>query len=199
MKTVNTYSHFNGLEFLQIRKPTLLDEVLKIVDAVDPEECRTIIQNESEGTEPKISAVGLTQDFATRFRTKGWTESFAETPTEAYSPGQYPRLPQPERNAVWESNEGLLAVESQVQFFKDRVGVNLRLDVSPLLENEQFANHLALYIGDHIDVGIEILPMKSLQAQMSSGVAYYEGEFYNVVRQGRGVPAVPLVILGISP
>ena len=39
-----------------------------------------------------------------------------------------------------------------------------------------------------IDVGIEILPMKSLQ-QMSSGVAYYEGELYNVVRQGRGVPA----------
>jgi hypothetical protein len=41
--------------------------------------------------------------------------------------------------------------------------------------------------------------MKSLQAQMSSGVAYYEGELYNVIRQGRGVPAVPLVILGIAP
>jgi hypothetical protein len=41
--------------------------------------------------------------------------------------------------------------------------------------------------------------MKLLQAQMSSGVAYYEGELYNVVRQGRGVPAVPLVIIGIAP
>jgi hypothetical protein len=41
--------------------------------------------------------------------------------------------------------------------------------------------------------------MKSLQSQMSSGVAYYEGEFYNVVRQGRGVPAVPLIIIGIAP
>ena len=48
-------------------------------------------------------------------------------------------------------------------------------------------------------MGVEILPMKSLQAEMSSGVAYYEGEIYNVVRQGRGVPAVPLVILGIAP
>jgi len=34
---------------------------------------------------------------------------------------------------------------------------------------------------------------------MSSGIAYYEGELYNVVRQGRGVPSVPLVILGIVP
>ncbi len=50
-----------------------------------------------------------------------------------------------------------------------------------------------------INVGVEILPMKSLQAQMSSGVGYYEGELYNVVRQGRGVPAVPLVIIGIAP
>lgn len=35
--------------------------------------------------------------------------------------------------------------------------------------------------------------------QMSSGVAYYEGELYNVVRNGRGVPAVPLVLVGIEP
>ena len=41
--------------------------------------------------------------------------------------------------------------------------------------------------------------MKELQNQMSSGVAYYEGEIYNVVRQGRGIPAVPLVIFGIAP
>jgi len=41
--------------------------------------------------------------------------------------------------------------------------------------------------------------MKILQSQMSSGVAYYEGELYNIIRQGRGVPAVPLIIIGIAP
>jgi len=40
---------------------------------------------------------------------------------------------------------------------------------------------------------------KSLQSQISSGVPYYEGEFYDVVRQGRGVSAVPLIIIGIAP
>ena len=53
-------------------------------------------------------------------------------------------------------------------------------------------------MGDTIDVGIEVLPMKSLQKNMSSGVAYYEGELYNVVRQGRGVPAVPIVLIGVD-
>jgi hypothetical protein len=58
---------------------------------------------------------------------------------------------------------------------------------------------MAFFVGDIIDVGVEILPMKTLQARMSSGVGYYEGELYNVIRQGRGVPAVPLVLIGVIP
>jgi len=30
-------------------------------------------------------------------------------------------------------------------------------------------------------------------------IAYYEGELYNLIRQGRGVPAVPLVLIGVAP
>lgn len=83
-------------------------------------------------------------------------------------------------------------------FIRDRVGVSICVDRQTLAPSELYARHLAFYVGDQIDVGVEILPMKSLQQQMSSGVAYYEGEFYNVVRQGRGVPAVPLVLIGIE-
>lgn len=62
-----------------------------------------------------------------------------------------------------------------------------------------FVKHMAFYIGDEIDVGIEILPMKSMVSEMSSGIGYFENELYNVIRQGRGVPAVPLVVFGIAP
>jgi hypothetical protein len=50
-----------------------------------------------------------------------------------------------------------------------------------------------------IDIGIEILPMKELQKERSSGPGYYEGELYNLIRQGRGIPAVPLVVVGVAP
>ena len=30
-------------------------------------------------------------------------------------------------------------------------------------------------------------------------MVYYEGELYNVIRNGRGVPAVPLVIVAVEP
>ena len=63
----------------------------------------------------------------------------------------------------------------------------------------QLLRHLAFYVRDEIDVGIEILPMKAMQQHMSSGPGYFEGELYNVSRNGRGVPAVPLVIVGLCP
>ncbi|MBL0020662.1 MAG: hypothetical protein IPP17_30570 [Bacteroidetes bacterium] len=62
-----------------------------------------------------------------------------------------------------------------------------------------YTEHLADYVANKIDLGIEILPMKSMQAQMSSGPGYYEGALYDLIRQGRGVPAVPLVLIGLEP
>jgi hypothetical protein len=88
---------------------------------------------------------------------------------------------------------------NQTDFVKDRVAIEVQFGKYSFVAYDLFVKHLAFYVGDQIDVGVEILPMKSLQSQMSSGVAYYEGEFYNVVRQGRGVPAVPLIIIGIAP
>lgn len=65
--------------------------------------------------------------------------------------------------------------------------------------NDLFVKHMLFYSGGVINLGIEILPTKKMQSQMSSGVAYYEGEVYNVMRQGRNSPPVPLLILGIEP
>lgn len=84
------------------------------------------------------------------------------------------------------------------RFVKDRVALQILPKTTESKPSSVYGVCLSAYIEDQIDVGIEVLPMKSMQSQMSSGVAYYEGELYNVVRNGRGVPAVPLVILGIE-
>ena len=55
------------------------------------------------------------------------------------------------------------------------------------------------YVGDVIDLGVEILPMKVLWADMSSGPSYYEGELYNLIHEGRGVPEVPVLLVGVAP
>ena len=88
---------------------------------------------------------------------------------------------------------------NQTDFVKDRVAVEVQFGKYSFVAYDLFVKHMAFFIGNVIDVGIEILPMKELQEEMSSGVAYYEGELYNLIREGRGVPAVPLVLVGIAP
>ena len=34
---------------------------------------------------------------------------------------------------------------------------------------------------------------------LSTGIAYFEGEVYNIMRHGRNSPPVPLLIIGIGP
>ena len=41
--------------------------------------------------------------------------------------------------------------------------------------------------------------MGLLEREMSSRVPYYERDLLSVIRQGRGVPAVPLVLIGVVP
>lgn len=88
---------------------------------------------------------------------------------------------------------------SQMELMKDRVALEVQFGKYSFNAYDLIAKHLAFYVGDVIDVGVEVLPMKEMSAQMSSGISYYEGELYNVIRQGRGVPAVPLVLIGVAP
>lgn len=108
-------------------------------------------------------------------------------------------LPADQQKKEFET-EGITPIFSynQTDFVKQQVAIEIQFGKYSFVAYDLFVKHLAFYVGDKIDVGIEILPMKSLQVQMSSGVAYYEGELYNVIRQGRGVPAVPLVLVGID-
>lgn len=102
-------------------------------------------------------------------------------------------------NDGWEALHAQHKISGVTELFKDRVALFLnphgQAEECPAWRDKCHA----LYVRDEIDVGIEILPMKSLQVQMSSGPGYYEGELYNVIRNGRGVPAVPLVMIGVAP
>ena len=88
---------------------------------------------------------------------------------------------------------------------KERVAVEVQFGKYAFVAFDIFVKHLLFYTGDVINVGVEILPMKAMASdpaggrRMSTGIAYYEGEVYNILRHGRSSPPVPLLILGIGP
>ena len=87
---------------------------------------------------------------------------------------------------------------NQTDFVKEKVAIEVRFGKYAFVAYDLFVKHMLFYSGGVISLGIEILPTKKMQLEMSSGVAYYEGEVYNIMRQGRSSPPVPLLIIGIE-
>ncbi len=202
MKIAETYSHLNGLEFLLVHKPTLWEEITSVIISVDAEECRTKVSKEKTMKgELFYSPIDMNASFKKLLREKGWEESrvsYWVTRSEKLIRKTLIMSAADQKREIESAGEVPIFSYNQTDFVKERVAVEVQFGKYAFVAYDLFVKHLAFYIGDRIDVGIEILPMKSLQSRMSSGVAYYECEFYNVVRQGRGVPAVPLVLIGIE-
>jgi len=202
MKIVETYSHLNGLEFLLVHKPKLWKEIKDVIASVDAEVCKTKVSKEKT-MKGKIlySPIAMNKAFSNLLRANKWQESRVKywvTKSEKLIRKTVTMPPEEQKREIEAAGEVPIFSYNQTDFVKERVAVEVQFGKYSFVAYDLFVKHLAFYVGDYIDVGIEILPMKLLQGQMSSGVAYYEGELYNVVRQGRGVPAVPLIIIGIA-
>lgn len=203
MKIIETYSHLNGLEFLLVHKPSLWTEIRGVIRSVDAQKCRTKISKEKT-MKGKIlySPIDMNKSFDKLLKAKDWEESrvsYWVTKSEKLIRKTLSFPPEEQKKEIEAAGEVPIFSYNQTDFVKERVAVEVQFGKYSFVAYDLFVKHLAFYVGDRIDVGIEILPMKALQSQMSSGVAYYEGEIYNVVRQGRGVPAVPLVLIGVEP
>jgi len=187
MKIVETHSHFNGLEHLLVHKPQLWQEIRDVIQKVGENTTKTTVSKErSTDGFFQYNPVKMNKSFKKLLEDKEWKESLVAMSTKQ------------QREEIERAGSSPIFSYDQTDFVKDRVALEVHFGKYSLVAYDLFVKHLAFYMGDKIDVGIVILPMKQLQNQMSSGVSYYEGELYNVIRQGRGIPAVPLVILGIK-
>jgi len=202
MKIAEKYSHLNGLEFLLVHKPALWKEIQSVVSAVNAEECKTKVSKEKTMKGKVLySPIDLNASFKRLLRARGWEESrvsYWVTKSEKLIRKTLTMPAAEQKKEILDAGETPIFSYNQTDFVKDRVAVEVQLGKYSFVAYDLFVKHLAFYVGDRIDVGLEIVPMKSLAQEMSSGVAYYEGELYDLVRQGRGVPSVPLVILGIA-
>ena len=202
MRIVETYSHLNGLEYLLVHKPQLWEEIQDVIQEVDGNACKTKVSKEKTMKGRLLfSPVEMNKSFKRLLEEKEWTESrvsYWVTKEEKLIRKTLTMFPEQQKEEIEQAGSSPIFSYNQTDFVKDRVAIEVQFGKYSFVAYDLFVKHLAFYISDKIDVGIEILPMKNLQSQMSSGPSYYEGELYNVVRQGRGVPAVPLVILGIE-
>ncbi|UTP40555.1 hypothetical protein M9M90_05060 [Phenylobacterium sp. LH3H17] len=205
MRIVQHYSHLNGLEFLEARKPALWKEICRVIEEVDADSCRTKVSKEARMLGKLLYSPGdmnaaLKEGFrqcSPAWRSVQTNYWVCEDPRTNRKIIDLPFKEQ-EREII-EAGFEPFQTFNQTDFVKDRVAVEVQFGKYAFVAYDLFVKHLAFYVADTIDVGVEILPMKSLQAEMSSGPSYYEKELHNLIREGRGVPGVPLVVLGVAP
>jgi hypothetical protein len=203
MRIAEIYSHLNGHEFLLVHNKSLWEEVVEVIAQVDAAACKTKVSKEKRMLgELKFSPKAMNACFSSLLKQRHWGESrvsYWVTRTERLIRQTMTKSPEEQKAEISQAGETPIFSYNQTDFVKNRVAVEVQFGKYAFVAYDLFVKHLAFYVRDQIDVGIEILPMKELQKQMSSGPAYYENELYNVVRNGRGVPAVPLVIIGVAP
>lgn len=202
MKIGAIHSHLNGHEWLLVHEKAIWSQVEKIISSVDATQSKTKISKEKTMKGKRLYAPKvLNGEFSRRFRQAGWRESRTSYwVTEDYDLiRKTMALPEDRQKQEIEAS-GKRAIRSynQTDFVKRRVAVEVQFGKYAFIAYDLFVKHLAFYVGNAIDVGIEILPMKRMQEGMSSGPGYYEGALYDLARQGRGVPAVPLVLVGVE-
>lgn len=203
MNIVEIYSHLNGHEHILIHKPHLWTEIEDVIELVEAD---AYLHKGSEGEHSKQTSfydlLALNDALRRRFQQLGWQEVCTAEPVTSDQElirKTLPLSPEAQKETIIAAGKTPIFSYNQTDFVKERIAVEVQLGKYAFVAYDLFVKHMAFYIGNVIDVGVEILPMKALSAQMSSGVSYYEGELYNVLRHGRSTPAVPLVLIGVSP
>ncbi len=144
----------------------------------------------------------MNKAFKDELTVRGWRESMTSywvTSDQRLIRKTIQMKPDEQKKEIEEAGKTPIYSYNQTDFVKERIALEVQFGKYSFVAYDLFVKHMAFYVGDVIDVGIEIVPVKELESQMASGSAYYERELYNVLRQGRGVPAVLLVLIGIAP
>ncbi len=204
MKITQKYSHLNGEEYLIVHHNELYIEIQETIKKVEAGQFKTKKSKEKKSKEFQIySPSKLKNSFKKFLLAEGWTETCYQ-----YYLTLNRALMEKSMFMTSKEQKGLLISHGedpqiysckQIDFVKNKIAVEVQFNKYSLVSYDIFIKQMLFYSGGVINLGIEILPTKNMQSQMSSGIAYFEGEVYNVMRHGRNNPPVPLLILGVEP
>ncbi len=204
MKIIEKYSHLNGEEYLIVHHRKVYTEIIDVIQSVDADKLRTKVSEEKTMEGKLLYNPGeLNREFKRLFKERNWKDvRYSYYVTTDYSIMQeLITLPLEEQKEllIEKGVDSPIHSYKQTDFVKENIAIEVQFGKYAFVAYDLFVKHLLFYSGGVINVGIEILPMKSMQSEMSTGIAYYEGEVYNVLRHGRNNPPVPLLIIGIAP
>lgn len=189
MRQAALYSFNGGKEAVTERYPHLLVEVNEVIKVIDASLYRDKLSEEGGKREGKMlyNPTALNAAFKREFKQRGWARKRVKCD---YSDEHYA-----EDYKVRHKWRGAFR---EMDFVKDKLGIEVQLGKYSFMVYNVSAKMTIFSNLGVIDAGIEIVPVKSLAKEMSSGVSYFEQFEWDLRKRGVSNIDIPVLILGID-
>ncbi len=188
MKIVGIYSFKRGQAIIEARFKTELEEILKIIKIVNGTEHKTkVSQEKTMPGKMLFQPSSLNHAFKRVFSEHGWQAY--KIPCD-YSTDFYV--------SDYEPTSRFRGAYREMDFVKNRVGVEVQFGKYAFMVYNVCAKMTIFHNQDIIDVGLEIVPIKDLASEMSTGVSYFEQFVWDLQHRGVSDIDIPVLILGIA-
>lgn len=204
MKIAQKYSHLNGEEYLMVHHKDVYNELKKVIKDINGADFKTKQSEEKTMLGTYLyNPIEINKEFKRLLKQLNWVDTrydyYVTTDRVIMQELLGKNLKEQKETLIAKGISQPIHSYKQTDFVKDEIAVEVQFGKYAFVAYDLFVKHLLFYSGGIINIGIEILPTKKMQNEMSTGIAYFEGEVYNVLRHGRNNPPVPLLILGVEP
>ncbi len=189
MRIAGIYSFNGGQEFVTERFPHELDELKKAIGSINAEDYKTKESEEKTMVGKMLySPVGLNSAFKERLFPIGWAnvKEVCEYSEKYYVEGyenQNKKKKYPFRD---------------MDFVKNKLGVEVQFGKYSFMVYNVCAKMTIFRNLGHIVAGVEIVPVKELADEMSTGVSYFEQFVWDLDKRGTANIDIPVMIIGIA-
>ena len=179
---------FNNGERLRNSHSHLLTELEEIIARVDSSIYKTKKSEEVNMKGKLLYSPGdLNKAYKREFLERGWRTQRVQCdyPVSYYRSGYRPKR----------LNRGAYR---EIDFLKERVGVEIQFGKYAFMVYNVCAKMTIFSNLDHINSGVEIVPVKAFADEMSSGVSYFEQFVWDLEARGVANIDIPVLIYGID-
>ena len=165
----------------------LWKEVKAVIEVTDALNCRTKVSEELNMAGRLLySPSAMNTALRDQFESRGWASCrLAVEHSMDYYVGGYsrPSLPNGFR---------------EIDFVKGDIGIEVQFGKYAFMAYDILAKMPIFQMSGIIEMGIEIVPMKSLAEEMSSGVSYFEQIAWDLEARGESDVDIPVLVVGVD-
>jgi hypothetical protein len=190
MKIVAEFDFNNGKSAIERHYHKEFEEIISVIDSVNADECKTKVSTEKTMAGKILySPKALNTAFSNAFNYIGWNSCRIDC---EYIYGNYfdgYQAPEIRRGAFRE-----------IDFIKEgkKLGIEVQFGKYAFMVYNVCAKMTIFKNAGVIDTGIEIVPVKRLVEDMSTGVSYFEQFAWDLTQRGVSNIDIPVLVLGID-